>query len=171
MLTKAKFLLFGLTKLPTLLSMLATMGIYFTAYGWKFAVGFVLSIYIHEMGHVAALTKFGIPRLPRCSFPASAHSCACTISSTPGRGCTCRHRRSDLGPGRRAGLRRRSIWSHAPNLGRARATGACINLFNLVPVWQLDGSRGFNALTKNQRLIACAAVLIAWMPTTEWLLL
>src|SRR3954466_4541201 len=39
----------------------------------------------------------------------------------------------------------------------ARA-GAWINLFNLLPVWQLDGSRGFSALSRRQRA-AVAAVL------------
>ena len=39
----------------------------------------------------------------------------------------------------------------------------------MIPVWQLDGSRGFNALTRNQRLLACAAVLLAWLLTKEML--
>lgn len=36
---------------------------------------------------------------------------------------------------------------------------AVINLFNLTPVWQLDGSRGFHALTRQQRIgivVLCA---------------
>src|SRR5207249_1946009 len=59
-LTKAKFLLLGLTKLSTLGSMLAFLGVYWSMWGWKFALGFVLCIYIHEMGHVAELRRFGI---------------------------------------------------------------------------------------------------------------
>jgi hypothetical protein len=59
-LTKAKFLLLGLGKLKTLLSMLATIGVYWTLYGWKFAVGFVIGIYIHEMGHVYMLRHYGL---------------------------------------------------------------------------------------------------------------
>ena len=58
-LTKAKFLLLGLTKASTFLSMFLAMGVYWTAYGWKFALGLVVSIYIHEMGHVAALHRYG----------------------------------------------------------------------------------------------------------------
>ena len=60
MLTKAKFVLLGLTKLNTLLSMMAFFAVYWTMFGWKFALGFVLAIYIHEMGHVVALRKYGI---------------------------------------------------------------------------------------------------------------
>jgi len=46
-LTKGKLVLLGLTKLNTLLSMLASIGLYWALYGWKFGLGFVLSIYIH----------------------------------------------------------------------------------------------------------------------------
>src|SRR5258708_6335046 len=48
-LTKAKFLLLGLAKLKTLLSMFAFFGVYWSLYGWAFALGFVLGIYVHEM--------------------------------------------------------------------------------------------------------------------------
>ena len=33
-------------------------------------------------------------------------------------------------------------------------TAAWLNLFNLLPIWQLDGGRGFRALTRKQRVIA-----------------
>src|SRR5207253_6984080 len=54
LLAKGKLLLLGLTKASTVLTMILSMGVYWSAYGWKFAVGLVISIYIHEMGHVAA---------------------------------------------------------------------------------------------------------------------
>src|SRR3989449_3180384 len=40
--------------------------------------------------------------------------------------------------------------------------GAWVNLFNLVPVWQLDGGRGFPALTRRQRGIAAAGIAPMW---------
>jgi Zn-dependent protease len=49
--------------------------------------------------------------------------------------------------------------------------GAWINLFNLIPVWQLDGGRGFRALTRHDRWIAAAVIGGAWMLTHEALLL
>jgi Zn-dependent protease len=172
LLTKAKFLLFGLTKLPTLLSMLATMGVYFTAYGWKFAVGFVLSIYIHEMGHVAALSKFGIPASAPMFVPGfGAFVRLHQYPSTPSEDA----RVGLAGPiwGLSAALGCAAIYlvTHAHFWGALAHTGAYLNLFNMIPVWQLDGSRGFNALTRNQRLLACAAVLLAWLLTKEMLLL
>jgi hypothetical protein len=58
--TKGKLLLLGFTKIGTLVSMFASFALYWHWYGWRFAAGFVLSIYVHEMGHVAALRKYGI---------------------------------------------------------------------------------------------------------------
>jgi hypothetical protein len=40
--------------------MLLSMGVYWTVFGWWFAAGLIASIYIHEMGHVAALHRLGI---------------------------------------------------------------------------------------------------------------
>jgi len=48
--------------------------------------------------------------------------------------------------------------------------GALVNLFNLVPVWQLDGARGFRALTRPQRWIAVAVIAVLWLVTSEGLL-
>ena len=44
----------------TLGSMLSFLGVYWSMFGWKFALGFVICIYVHEMGHVAELRRFGI---------------------------------------------------------------------------------------------------------------
>ena len=66
---KFKALLLGLTKLSTLFSMFAFFGVYWALYGWAFALGLVLSIYIHEMGHVIALRRFGLPASPPMFIP------------------------------------------------------------------------------------------------------
>src|SRR6185295_2654847 len=54
LLTKAKFLLLGLTKIGTLGTMLLSLGVYWSIFGWRLALGLILSIYVHEMGHVSA---------------------------------------------------------------------------------------------------------------------
>jgi hypothetical protein len=59
-LTKLKLLLLGLTKASTFFSMILSFGVYWAAWGWKFAAGLVVSIYIHEMGHGALLRRYGI---------------------------------------------------------------------------------------------------------------
>jgi Zn-dependent protease len=56
---KFKFLIFGALK--TGLSMFLMIGVYSLAFGWKFAVGFVVLLFVHEMGHVIAAKWLGIP--------------------------------------------------------------------------------------------------------------
>jgi Zn-dependent protease len=49
--------------------------------------------------------------------------------------------------------------------------GAWVNLFNLLPVWQLDGGRGFRTLTRSQRWLAAAVAASMWFVTREALLI
>ena len=171
-LTKGKFLLLGLTKIGTLLTMLASLGVYWAIYGWAFALGLVVSIYIHEMGHVAAIRRYG--------FPASAPM------FIPGFGAFIQLRGIRLPPipEARVGLAgplygfgaavaalgcyyatRAPIWAVIAHFG------AIINFFNLIPVWQLDGSRGLRSLTRGQRGVVLAAALVLWAITSSPMLL
>src|SRR5260370_17820639 len=68
--TKGKLLLLGLTKMSTLLSMLAFLGVYWAAWGWKFAAAVVVAIYIHELGYVSSLTPPAMPPPPPLFLPA-----------------------------------------------------------------------------------------------------
>jgi Zn-dependent protease len=167
-LTKGKFLLLGLTKLPTLLSMLAWVGVYWTLWGWKFALGMGVSIYIHEMGHVWMLRRYGI----RATAP----------MFIPGFGALVRLQQypATVIEDARIGLAG-PLWglgAAAASWGIYLATGhqfwgalaqfgAMINLFNLIPVWQLDGGRGFRSLTKGQRWLAALAVWGMFYFTSE----
>jgi Zn-dependent protease len=39
-----------------------------------------------------------------------------------------------------------------------------LNLFNLIPIWQLDGSRGFHALSTPERwAVAAVVALVLWL--------
>jgi Zn-dependent protease len=160
LLTKGKFLLLGLTKLKTLFSMLAFFGVYWTTFGWPLALGFVVGIYIHEMGHVAALKKHGIAATAPLFIPgvgafilAKQHITDPRVDAEVGL----------AGPiyGFAAGLIAFGAYlftDHPTWLAIAQLTGM-INLFNLMPVWQLDGSRAFHALDGPMRwgiVIACA---------------
>jgi Zn-dependent protease len=51
----------------------------------------------------------------------------------------------------------------------AQLTGF-LNLFNLIPVWQLDGSRGMHALSRNERWLLVAAIAVALLLTEQRLL-
>src|SRR6266487_4330085 len=134
-------------------------------------LGVVLSIYVHEMGHVQALQRYGIKATAPMFIPGVG--AVVRLKQYPA------DRREDA----RVGLAG-PIWG----LGAAvvayavyRATGsgiwgaiahfgAWVNLFNLLPVWQLDGGRGFRALTRGQRWIAAAMIGAMWLVTGEGLL-
>src|SRR3954451_12558442 len=64
LLGKFKAVLLLLPKIK-LLSTSATMLVSVAAYalisGWKFALGFVLLLFVHEMGHVIQLRREGVP--------------------------------------------------------------------------------------------------------------
>jgi len=175
LLTKGKLLLLGLTKAGTLFSMFAFLGVYWAAYGWRLALGLVVSIYIHEMGHVAELRRLGIP--------------ASAPMFIPGLGAFVRLRQSPANAGEdaRIGLAgplwglaaAAAAWAVSAAGGGATwaaiaRVGAWINLFNMIPFWQLDGGRGFRPLSRGERLLAAAAIGIALAVTKErmlWLLL
>ena len=59
-----------------------------------------------------------------------------------------------------AALAAQAAW-YATGLGVLRAVargGAVLNLFNLAPIWQLDGARGITPLSRGQR-VGLAAVM------------
>jgi Zn-dependent protease len=168
---KAKLLLGGLTKSSTLFSMLASLGVYWTAWGWWFALGLVLSLYVHEMGHVAALRRFGIA--------------ASAPMFVPGFGAFVRLKQYPSSPREdaRVGLAG-PLWGFGaalfalvlfhvtkqPLFAAIAKVGAWINLFNLLPIWQLDGGRGFRALSRADRWLATAGVGLCWLATEHGLL-
>lgn len=171
LLTKAKLLLLGLTKVSTLFSMLAFLGVYWKLYGWALGAGIVASIYVHEMGHVAALARYGISagapmfipglgafvRLKQS--PASAREDAVVGLAGPlwGLGAAAAAYAMFAATGR-------GVWAAIAGLG------ALINLFNLTPVWQLDGARGFRALSRRQRWAVAAACAAAALVSTQGIL-
>jgi Zn-dependent protease len=170
-LTKGKLLLLGFTKLSTVLSMAVSLGVYAVAFGWKFAALFVLSLYVHEMGHVAALKKFGIA--------------ASAPMFVPGFGAFVRLKQYPHSPVEDAEVGLAGpIWgfgaalfatalallTDSPLLYAIAKTGAWINLFNLVPVWQLDGGRAFRALNRRMRWMAVGALAVTWLLSGESML-
>ena len=166
--TKGKLLLLGLTKASTLLSMFVTVGAYWSLWGWPFAVGLVVTTYIHEMGHVAAFLRYGI----KADAP----------MFIPGVGAYIRARQRLTDPRQEAQIGLGGpIWgagSVAACFGLYFATGslmfvgiarlaAIINLFNLIPVWQLDGGHAFRVFSRSQRWLAAAASSAMWAVSSE----
>lgn len=164
---KFKALLLGLTKIGTLLTMLLSLGVYWKLWGFPFALGLVLSIYIHEMGHVLALRRYGIP--------------AGAPMFIPGFGALILLRGRSLDPVQdsRVGLAGPiygfgaaviclavALLTGSHMWGAIAYFGAIMNLFNLIPIWQLDGSRGYHSLTHPQRITVLAVTVILWFTTS-----
>lgn len=172
LLAKGKFLLLGLAKMGTLLTMLLSLGVYWSLYGWALALGIVVSIYIHEMGHVACIRRYGLP--------------ASAPMFIPGLGAFIQLRGVRLPPipdarvglagpvyGLGAALAALAIYevTHIRIWGVIANFGAVINLFNLIPVWQLDGSRGVHSLTRYQRGIVLGTASGLWLLTSNPMLM
>ncbi|HKR54941.1 MAG TPA: site-2 protease family protein [Gemmatimonadales bacterium] len=171
LLSKGKLLLLGLTKASTFFSMVAFAGIYWTLWGWKFGIGMAVSIYIHEMGHVYALQRFGIKASPPMFIP--GFGAVVRLKQYPA------DPREDArvglagpiwGLGAAAAAYGVYVLTAAPIWAALAQLGAFINLFNLIPVWQLDGARGFHALSRAQRWLAVGVIVVMWAVTSEGLL-
>ena len=159
LLGKGKLLLLGLTQAKTFFTMILAAGVYTAVFGWWFALGLVVSIYIHEMGHVAQLSRYGIA--------------ASAPMFVPGLGAFVRLKQhpATVAEDARVGLAG-PIWGAvaalltlgagslfgSPILSAIGHVAAWINLFNLLPVWQLDGGRAFAALSRQQRTIVAVAL-------------
>ncbi len=173
-LSKGKFLLAGLTKTGPLLSIVASLGVYWALWGWKFGLGLIVLVYIHELGHVAALRRLGVP--------------ATAPMFVPGLGAFVRHaplatlrEQADvslggpewgLGATLLAGLV--FLASGEPLFAALTQWSARINLFNLVPMPPLDGGGAIGVLSRGQRALltaVCAASLALSAEGLLWLVL
>jgi Zn-dependent protease len=162
---KLKFLLLGLSKISTVASMFGFIAVYWAIHGWPLAVGIAVAIYVHEMGHVAMLRRLGIQ--------------AGAPLFIPGMGAVVMLKQhiSDPIVDARIGLAG-PVWGLGATvaayltylllgtpiwLAIAEISGF-LNLFNLMPIWQLDGARGFHALSREQRWFVVAVIAVAlWL--------
>ena len=168
---KAKFLGFlaGVLKFKTLATMLLSIGAYAIEWGWLFALGFVLLMFVHEMGHAIAMRAEGIPAGAPVFIPFVGAFIA--MHGQP-RDAAVEARVAIAGPvvgslaawavlGAGLALEQRLLLA----LGH---TAVLLNLFNLVPVPPLDGGRIAGAFTRTYWVIGYAlgivALLVTWSP-------
>ncbi len=163
LLTKGKFLLAGLLKLPTLLTFFISASL------WRdgstgMALGLVVlgSIYVHEMGHTFAFRRYGIAVtapmfvpgfgafVRGAHYPRSLSAIGDVALSGP-----------LWGGATGIALLIAGIALHQPWLTGAAVLVAEINLFNLIPVWQLDGNRALACLSPRRALILGTTGLFA----------
>ena len=163
---KFKSVLFLLFKMKFLLGFVGYFGLYWALFGWKFALGFTLSILIHEMGHYVAVRRRGL----KADLP----------MFLPGLGAYVRWYAQGMrldqlaaialaGPvwGMGAALACLGLyfWTQNPLFQALAYTGAWVNLINLIPVLGLDGAQATYALNRLGRglILASCVVLFALM--------
>jgi Zn-dependent protease len=148
---KLKGLLLLLPKLKlftTSASMLVSIGAYSLIWGWRFALGFVLLLLVHELGHVIQLRREGIPASAPMFIPFLGALVA--LKELP-KDAAAEARVGLAGPvlGSLAALVPLGIYAlTGDELFKALAfVGFFLNLFNLLPVLPLDGGRAMAALS------------------------
>lgn len=149
-------------------SMLFSLGAYSLAFGWQFALGFVVLLLIHEMGHVIVLRMRGIDAglpvfLPFLGAfvsmkqqPKSVYDESLSGIAGPAFGVA--------GAFGALGL----AMAYDSNLLRAIAYfGFFLNLFNLLPVLPLDGGRTVASLSPKLWLVGLVGLLAyeVWRPS------
>jgi Zn-dependent protease len=147
---KLKALLLLAPKLKLLTTsgtMLVSVGAYSLIWGWKFAVGFVLLLFVHELGHVIQLRREGIPASAPFFIPFLG---AVVSAKSLGDNALAEARVGLAGPvlGSIGAAACVVIYALTGNeFWQALAfTGFFLNLFNLAPVVPLDGGRAMAAM-------------------------
>ena len=168
--SKGKFLFLALIKVKavtTLGTMFISIAAYALAFGWPFAVGFVLLLFVHEMGHVIQLRREGVEASAPIFIPFVG---AMIAVESLGRDAAAEARVGLAGPilGTIATLIPLAIWlATGSDLWRALAyIGFFINLINLLPVLPLDGGRAMAVLGP---MVWLAGILIAVAATGMFL--
>ena len=162
---KGKGLLLLLPKLKlftTSASALVSVAAYSLIWGWKFAIGFVLLLLVHELGHVFQLRREGIPASAPMFIPFLGALVA--MKELP-KDAAAEARVGLAGPvfGSLAALVPLAIYGlTGDELFRALAyIGFFLNLFNLLPVLPLDGGRAMAALSPWMWFVGFALLIAA----------
>jgi Zn-dependent protease len=142
-------------------SMILSVGAYALLWGWRFAVGFVALLFVHEMGHYIQMRREGVE--PGWMLFVPFLGAAVGARSLGG---------SALAEAR-VGLAGPVLGTLACGVPAALAvatgddfwyalafTGFLLNLFNLLPVVPLDGGRAMAALTPWMWFVGLFAVLV-----------
>jgi Zn-dependent protease len=160
---KLKLVLVALPKLKLLTtsgSMLVSIAAYSLFFGWTFAVGFVLLLLVHEMGHVIQLRREGIKASAPMFIPFLG---AVVAAKSLGKDATAEARVGLAGPvlGSLGAAALIPVYLlTGDELWRALAfTGFFLNLINLLPVVPLDGGRAMAAMAPWMWFVGFAALV------------
>ncbi len=156
----AVLLLPKLKLLTTAGTALVSVAAYSLFWGWQFAAGFVLLIFVHEMGHVIALRREGIKASTPMFIPFLG---AAIFSRSLGDNALAEARVGLAGPllgtlGA-AAVAVAGALTGSDFLLALAYVGFFINLFNLLPVLPLDGGRAMAAMAPWMWLVGFAALI------------
>ena len=125
----------------TLSTMLISIAVYAQLYRWPFAAGFVICIFVHELGHVFVNWRKGIPQSAPMFIPFLG--AAIFVKRFPDDPTS----ESESGAGGPIGGTLAALvcflighLTGSPFWYALAGIGFIINLFNLAPIWQLDGA-------------------------------
>jgi Zn-dependent protease len=166
---KLKAVLLLLPKLKILTtsgSMLVSVAAYSLIWGWKFALGFVVLLFVHEMGHVIQLRREGIA----ASAPVFIPFMGALVWMKELAGNALAEARVGLAGPVLGSLGAAACIPLAEATGndlfRALAfTGFFLNLFNLLPFGFLDGGRAAAAMSPKiwlVGLVGMVVLVLAW---------
>jgi len=167
-LTKSKGLLLAIFKLKFLFSFFSFIALYVAMFGWRYGVGFAVSILIHELGHFIDIKRRGLPAempvfLPGLGAYVKWNALGVTKKQIA--------QISLAGPLAgwlaAAGSFFLFSYTHDPLWAALARTGAVLNVLNLIPVWVLDGGQAANSLGKVERSALLAAALGLWLFTWQ----
>jgi Zn-dependent protease len=143
---KLVFLLLGTLKFAKLgttgLSMLISLGVYASIWGWRYAAGFLALLFLHEMGHVLAARDRGLAVSAPAFIPFLG--AFIVLRDTPPDVETEAHVAIGgplLGTVAAFGFYFAGDWSDDRLLLAIAYAGFVLNLFNLLPISPLDGGR------------------------------
>jgi Zn-dependent protease len=139
--------LFKLKIFVTAGSMLASIAAYAWIWGWRFAVGFVFLLLIHELGHVLELRRQGVP----ASAPLFIPFLGAVVGMKEMPHSVWKEAQVALAGPIVGSLAAAGLWVageafDSELLVALAFVGFFLNLFNLIPVSPLDGGRAAAAL-------------------------
>ena len=150
---KLKFVILPIIKfLPLLLktggTMVLSIGAYALAWGWKFALGFVLLLLVHECGHLLAARRVGL----KVGAPVFIPFMGAFIAMKDAPRDAWIEAQVGLGGPLVGGLGALLCWgifvaTGLPLFSALAYAGFLLNLFNLMPVGFLDGGRIVSAIS------------------------
>jgi len=162
----------GVLKFKTFVTMLISIAMYASGWGWPLAIGFLLLIFVHEMGHAVVMRHEGIPAgapvfipflgavIAMKGMPRNAYVEAKVGIGGPVAGSIAAWIVLVVG-----------LVTHRPLFVTLGHTGILLNLFNLIPVSPLDGGRIASVFTRTFWIAGYALGIVALIVTRSPILL